>query len=575
MTINIKAITATAIATKSDTTSPIQHVASHQTINYIDNTLCNPDNNSAFHNIYYISDIHIDEKLSKYLKKQPSKLQIKSYIKKLALSLFSDDLKSDIKSHQYPIVIFCGDTATRFEYAKIFYTEFINYWDRLEPHIRPSTKDSRLIYVILGNHEFWDFYSKDDCINSYKKFFKSLGLIFLNNDILTYDIHKYISSCSNIINNFMPSLTSPHKLLIIGGTGFAGYNSTFNADFNIYSGTINREQEIEECKNWEHLYNKAVALAKEKNLLLLVITHNPINDWCQNIKLNPSCIYFYGHDHRNYVYHNDDANTHIFADNQLGYISQSIHLKKANIYLRSNPFANYSDGYHKVTSSDYKKFYDFIGVNMIGNRTAERLMKKNNASFYMIKHEGYYGFFLVSYKGTYICSGGNIKKISPIPDITYFDTNFLKMVNKFIDSIAPYRNAQEQISAFIKSFGGIGRIHGCIIDIDYFNHIMLNPFDKKLTYYNSPEYGKLIVYSNILDLLKNNNKFLEKNYLKLLQTHQNTLELFEQSTTSIAETKINLSNSLYAISNKLNQLQRLFDNRVLRDWNDHLLDNIN
>lgn len=574
MTIHVKTINQAYSPIEFNEDIAITTSIAQKAINHANN-IYDIYSSAAFHNIYYVSDIHLDQKIARSLKNKTSKSEIRAYIKKIAQSSFDDDLISDIKSHQYPIVIFCGDTATRFEYAKIFYTEFINYWDYLERHTHPSTKDNRLIYVILGNHEFWDFYSKDDCINSYKKFFKSLGMIFLNNDILTYDVHKYISSYSNIINNFTPSLTTPRKLLIIGGTGFAGYNYTFNADSNIYNGTIDREQEIEECKNWERLYNKAVALAKEKNLLLLVITHNPISDWCKDLKTTPSCIYFYGHDHKNYIYHNEDANMHIFADNQSGYINQRIYLKKAYIYLRSNPFANYSDGYHKISSSDYKKFYDFIEVNMAGTGTIEKLIKTNNASFYVIKHQYYYGFFLASPKGTYICSGGNVKKISPIDDIDYFNNNFLIMIKKFIDLMSPYRNMQEQISSFVKSFGGIGRIHGCIVDIDYFNHIMLNPFDKKITYYYSPTYGNLVVYNSILDLLKEHNRYLEKECLKLLQTEKNTLELLEHSNTSITETKISIKDSLYTLSGRINQLQRLFDKRVLRDWNEFLLNEVN
>ena len=35
--------------------------------------------------------------------------------------------------------------------------------------------------------------------------------------------------------------------------------------------------------------------------------------------------------------------------------------------------------------------------------------------------------------------------------------------------------------------------------------------------------------------------------------------------------KIDIKNSVYALSNRLNQIQRLFDSKILRDWNEELL----
>lgn len=36
--------------------------------------------------------------------------------------------------------------------------------------------------------------------------------------------------------------------------------------------------------------------------------------------------------------------------------------------------------------------------------------------------------------------------------------------------------------------------------------------------------------------------------------------------------QIDIKNSIYAISNRMNQLQRLFDKKILRDWNEELLE---
>ena len=45
------------------------------------------------------------------------------------------------------------------------------------------------------------------------------------------------------------------------------------------------------------------------------------------------------------------------------------------------------------------------------------------------------------------------------------------MIEKYIVALTPLRKAQEKLSAYIKSFGGDGSIHGTIVDIDFENSI--------------------------------------------------------------------------------------------------------
>ena len=73
---------------------------------------------------------------------------------------------------------------------------------------------------------------------------------------------------------------------------------------------------------------------------------------------------------------------------------------------------------------------------------------------------------------------------------------------------------KRKISEVIKSFGGSGRIHGCIIDVDFLNHVMLNPSDGQITYYYSPVFGYVEPYDNMLNLLESHNKELAMQYRK-------------------------------------------------------------
>lgn len=200
------------------------------------------------------------------------------------------------------------------------------------------------------------------------------------------------------------------------------------------------------------------------------------------------------------------------------------------------------------------------------------MIKLYGGKFYMIKHSEFYGFFLITPKGAYVCAGGNIRNAAKNRDIQYFDENFLHMVKKYIQIFSPYRHAQEQIAEEVKAFGGEGWIHGCIIDIDFCNHIMLNSGDGSCTYYYSPVFGHLKPYPNLTALLEAHNEELAVRYKKQLGTADNSLVPQSQIDVLPEMIKIDIKNSPYAVSRKMNQIQRLFDNKILRDWNDRLLD---
>ena len=151
------------------------------------------------------------------------------------------------------------------------------------------------------------------------------------------------------------------------------------------------------------------------------------------------------------------------------------------------------------------------------------------------------------------------------------------MVDAYLSVLSPYRSTQEKISGFIKSFGGTGKIHGYIIDIDYYNHIMLNPVDGMITFYTSPEFGIIKTYNNLQALLSENNPVLLKGYLEQSKATDNTFSglIPFQIENNSGFTSIDIKNSPYAGSIKMNQLQRLFDAKVLRDWDEYVLDSFN
>lgn len=373
--------------------------------------------------LYYISDIHLPHKIINKFEKAPLKSKIKSYIKEIIQGLFSEELIKSLMGYKAPLIIFGGDISSSFELSEMFYTEFVKQWKKVHKQfIKQSVYTyEKNIYAVLGNHEFWDFDNIDACYSAYKNLFQSLGINLLENTI--FDVGK---------------------VLVVGGTGYAGQNNKYNADLGLYKLALSRTQEIEQSQRWVETYNNALNMAKEKSKTLIVITHNPLSDWKQDGEPDRNCIYFSGHTHRNDLYHDEEKNVHIYANNQIGYMNPAVKFKRVYAYGKVNPFISYDDGYHEVKSADYLKFYDYMGENISGNGLVEKQINKNHAKFYLIKHKGYYGFFVISSKAAYICAGGRIKKIGKSRDIKEFDRDFLGIINRYLKILSPYRNAQEK-----------------------------------------------------------------------------------------------------------------------------------
>lgn len=420
------------------------------------------------------------------------------------------------------------------------------------------------IFAVLGNHELWDFDTLENCSHAYQKLFSGLGITFLNNSGL------YIRKKDERIWRY--------SVAIIGGIGFAGYNDWFNADCGLYKGTINREQEIGLTKEWEAYYQKAIRKAHEERDFLIVLTHNQPSNWSKQNRLDSNCVYFYGHDHRNTSYYIEESNTFVFADNQIGYDASDVAFKKANIFTRSNPFAGFSDGVFIISPEEYRLFNQYNYIYLNGTKRIENYVN-NGSKLYMIKEKGYYGFFVVCEKkakglsvGTFICVGGRIRKVNHAADIEYYRNKFSDMVNTYLTILTPYRSAQERIAKVVRSFGGEGTIHGFIVDIDFYNHIMLNPADGKITFYYSPFYGLVQEYSTVYDLLSARKPALLERSLeqaKLTEGRDDSL-VFTKEIPKSGFVQVDIKNSPYIGSMKMNQLQRLFDAKVLRGWDDSL-----
>lgn len=471
-------------------------------------------------------------------------------LKRKDLPAYTFKVMEQMKQIQNEIKQYVSRRQEFFEYNSVY-------------HKYQLVKEKKSIFFVLGNHELSQFDTAQIAYAEYKKRLEPLGITVL---------------CNECVNYF--------GFNIIGGVGFTQYNDQYNATTLIGPKNMMLEGrkynthslEIQESQIFKNKYLEALNRAKLEKKRLLVLTHYPVEDWLGTEERDSSCVYFSGHTHRNYLSIN--SKEYIYADNQIGYKSVNFCLKRARLGFCKNPFMQYQDGYYEITIEKYCDFCMFSGEPIQG----VTVLNKNliNAKLYMMKYCGYYGFFIISERNTKICVGGKVKNINKIKNLNDLYACFQNVLVMYIRILAPYRTLQEKIAREIKeiskmgvnTWGIEGKIHGCIIDVDYYHHIMVNPLDGKITFYYSQTWGQVQTFKNYFSLLEHINGGLPEKQKRLLlekQKQELTTKDMLISVENINESPevkhIQLRNSVYSYSYTIKQLQRLFDSNILREWN--------
>ena len=411
------------------------------------------------------------------------------------------------------------------------------------------------IFVILGNHEYSDLDSEEQCISFYASELKKMGIILLQNTVVE---NKH--------------------LLVYGGTGFAKYNLRYNADTLIGAQNFTRAKEEQETTVFEQKFVEILEYAKDKNKMLVCLSHYPVED-CLNGQYAREVIYFNGHNHHNQKIKTEDI--HLYADNQIGYTSTDFRFKIATSGYTRNPYRDLCDGFYRTTWEEYAEFYTYLGDYAgAGKRICDLL--ESEREMYVIKKHDYYGFFLVSNKAKNksisIINGSAIKKITKTNNIENVYKMFDVVLFKYLQAMIPVRSVQEQISHQLKQSGFSGRIHGLIVDIDFEHHIMLNPLDGTITFYYSPYPGSVQRLSTFDSVLRSIAAHTTRGQANIDAKYQ---QLVEQTTTDIIATingiaindidddgtvYVDLKTGVYRASRVINKLQGIFNGHVLKEF---------
>lgn len=528
---------------------------------------------------FYVSDIHLCHRVLHKFKLRATKEEVRWYVKFLAREMLAS--VGDVPYDSYLLI--AGDTASELEMEKIFYEELVGSWN---PHN---------IVVIQGNHELWDPWDEmENNIQVYREYFKGLGITFLQNDfLLVKNRHE-----QNILNEDkilelsegqLRELAQECSIAVLGSIGFSGLNDKYNA-VNMRYGKSFEESEsaeealkrdISEARRFDTIYRKLLqALPNNK---VIVLTHMQKWDWNADSH-NPNWIYVNGHNHRNYF--DISSKKVVYADNQIGYKTETIGLKYFYIDNEYDIFAYLEDGIHEITKRQYLDFNKGKLVQMSFGRA--------DGQIYMIKKNGKYMFFLYCLyskqsknKYLYLLTGGRLGKLllNSLEDLQYYNATldiYTENIHQLIDR---YTCGQEKVSEFVKGLGGSGKIHGCIVDVDKpgnfeaysYCHLFVNPIDGKVTPYFAYDVTYRIVYKDFKALLQSQKscKLLQDNYTRLETVHSLNMPSLQYSSQleewGRKSSMYDEGSYLYKISRIIKSLQYVAEKSIVRIWNEELL----
>ncbi len=459
------------------------------------------------------------------------------------------------------ILLIGGDVSFDFDISRLFYEYLLEC-------IPPNTR----IYVVLGNHELWDNdpqgaseHNYESIVGKYRDFFSQYDDIrFLENELAVvvrenlFEEEAYVLNEEDLFDpskqEMIKSLISESRYLVYGGIGFAGKNREFNVLNGIYRKTVKtREQEKLLSEKCEIIYKRCMELSGGKNIVCL--THMPLSDWAYP-SYKPNCYYVNGHTHKNYF----DNTCHILADNQIGYSNDRFSLKQFAFDVTIDRFEQFSDGIHPISNYDYYEFGLGFGLHFT-------MRQLEGAELYLLKKDGIYMFVSKGKTGLCILTGGKKKKLDK-KDINYYYDNLGNVADAIRFTFTDYNDALKRVSKQIRDLGGNGIIHGCIVDIDFYNHAYLNPYDGKLSFYSAPDINSRISYDTLEGLLENNpsNSLTINRMSKRIQSGKT-----ESNQIVYREGVLSSGTAIYSPSRILNRIQKLLDYNVLQIWDEGVL----
>lgn len=547
------------------------------------------DNIPNIGKFFYITDLHLESQLGLTgMTVDEIKGNVAQKVDEMLGGLSKEDMADGV-------LLVGGDVADSEEVAKIFF-------DAVFFHFHGP------IIFVLGNHELWDGCtyangkscqkrSIDEVVTAYKQFNKTkfgfeAKMYCLENEVLVcYKNSMYQNSDEfgvgrktagmprgglcvlteemllNTSTDDLREFFDECSMIVLGGLGFCGLNPRYNADTGLFRDRVSREEDVERSKRFRAVYDRVVSCADNKRVV--VLTHTQTEDWTTDAP-HPNWVYVNGHTHQNGLVKTEDGVT-VLYDNQVGYKPKKWHLNQFSLERYYDPFEAWADGIYRITPQQYMDFNAGRGIQMEYFR--------QQGDIYALKRKGIYMFMLQHGIGLYLLRGG--QKLNVFHGLEYYAANLEKYVEKIQAAFRPYRNALDKIAAEVKRFGGSGYVHGSIVDIDYYNHIYLDPFDGYLMPYFALDVTDRREFRSVRELLESSpfpalgsdGTPMLSAYTKLLDAGGVSIlaPTVKEAALAVVPMEILDERNIYAPSRVMKSIQYLLDKGVVRVWNDAVL----
>jgi len=547
------------------------------------------DNIPNIGKFFYITDLHLESQLGLTgMTTDEIKGKVAQKVDEMLGGLSKEDMADGV-------LLVGGDVADSEEVAKIFF-------DAVFFHFHGP------IIFVLGNHELWEGCtyangkscqkrSIDEVVTAYKQFNKTkfgfeAKMYCLENEVLVcYKNSMYQNSDEfgvgrktagmprgglcvlteemllNTSTDDLREFFDECSMIVLGGLGFCGLNPRYNADTGLFRDRVSREEDVERSKRFRAVYDRVVSCADNKRVV--VLTHTQTEDWTTDAP-HPNWVYVNGHTHQNGLVKTEDGVT-VLYDNQVGYKPKKWHLNQFSLEQYYDPFEAWADGIYRITPQQYMDFNAGRGIQMEYFR--------QQGDIYALKQKGIYMFMLQYGLGLYLLRGG--QKLNVFHGLEYYAANLEKYVEKIQAAFRPYRNALDKIAAEVKRFGGSGYVHGSIVDIDYYNHIYLDPFDGYLMPYFALDVTDRREFRSVRELLESSpfpalgsdGTPMLSAYTKLLDAGGVSIlaPTVKEAALAVVPMEVLDEKNIYAPSRVMKSIQYLLDKGVVRVWNDAVL----
>lgn len=494
--------------------------------------------------VCYISDIHIENQLD-LVGKAAAEVESLLYpkVSKLAKTI----------NEESDLIVFAGDISNSFELTKRFLRLF------------PTWKT---VLFIPGNHELISLLLHDNipcdakayqtsALETFRDEVKKDAIVLQNELFVCHEDKKnYIISENAILESTVEKLKQvldECSIIVLGGTGYAGNNPDSPGCFVL-------ESDERECSaRFRAVYDKILAAADDKTVI--VATHMPICDW-SDYPYQKGWIYISGHTHRNQLLVENGIT--VLADNQIGYKKRSWRFKSFTIDAAWDPLSKLPDGIHMISHDAYDAFNRNRDINSTLSRDGQCICLKRG-TLYM---------FIFDMDGKrYLLNGGQIGKLDH--PIQYYYDNMVEYATRVKKLFKPLDTALEEISSIVQACGGVGYIHGSIVDIDWLHHIYLDPAGT-VTFYYAEKKGDWKYFSSFDSLLKSKNLMFTPKRLggetenALAQISDKTKALMS-STQEINPAAAKKTQESYARSSVVSKVSYLSKHNIIRIWNDEVM----